>query len=166
MYLIYIKILLRASQCLLMAGGVRWRKFGIFISSALANLPGGVFPGLTKPWCRGRGTLAGWKDLATGHTEGQSWSTGILWLLGGGVRLFQAGIFLLRFLSFLSRDFDNSNTLNCSSPRRKRKPAWHSKSYFWTISIMGKSNVYNIYQSEQLHLLIYQEKHNLRMFGT
>jgi len=103
-----------------MAGGVKWRKLGIFMSSAFANLPGAVFPGLTQPWCSGNGTLAGWKDLATGHTDGQSWSTGILWVRGGGNLLFQAGGFLFRFcLSFLSRDLVNSSTLNsCSSPTK------------------------------------------------
>ena len=66
--------LFNAWHCLSIVGGVKWRKLGIFINSALANLPGGVAPGTTQPWCKGSRTLAGWKHLAIGLTEGQSWS--------------------------------------------------------------------------------------------
>ena len=64
-----------ASQCLLMAGGVKCKKFGIFINSTLAYFPGVDCPfKCAKPCLTGKGTDAGWKVLGPGQTEGQSWS--------------------------------------------------------------------------------------------
>jgi len=47
-----------ASQCLRIAGGVRCKKFGIFMSSALAYLLSGA-PFSRYPWRNGRGIEAG-----------------------------------------------------------------------------------------------------------
>lgn len=56
-----------------MTGGVRWRKLGIFMSSALAFLAGGAWPGGTYPCLSGNGTDDGWKVFGPGHTLPQFW---------------------------------------------------------------------------------------------
>lgn len=117
--------LFNAWHCLSMAGGVKWRKLGIFINSAFANLPGGVAPGTTQPWCNGNGTLAGWKDLATGHTEGQSWSVGILLERGGwtGALLYTFRPYDLIFNDLLGL---RSSERNSSSPNQFEQKAGYS----------------------------------------
>lgn len=77
---VYIKkkenvfILFSASHCRFITGGVRWRKLGIFISSAFAHLSGVGCPEAGYPCRTGKGTVAGWNVLAAGHTLPQSWS--------------------------------------------------------------------------------------------
>ena len=96
--------LFKAAQCFLIWLGVKWRKFGIFISSMLAYLPGGIPPcsdfyqisksgsqnaiglpklTLTRPWRTGNGTAEYLKVLAVGQTSVHSWSTGIDFSRGG-----------------------------------------------------------------------------------
>lgn len=110
----------RASHCLLMTGGVKCRKLGIFISSAFANFPGGalLFSG-THPCLSGNGTVDGWKDLGPGQTAPQSWSTAICWERGGGT-----GMASRRFLKrsctalLVFRRFKTRNSKNlCESEK-------------------------------------------------
>ena len=62
--------LARAVQCWLTTGGLRWRKLGIFINSALACLLGTTWAFCwTTPCLTGRGTTAGWKVLTSKKTE-------------------------------------------------------------------------------------------------
>lgn len=67
-------ILFSASHWRFITGGVRWRKLGIFISSAFAHLSGVGCPEAGYPCRTGKGTVAGWNVLAVGHTLPQSWS--------------------------------------------------------------------------------------------
>uniref|UniRef100_A0A182VA11 Uncharacterized protein n=1 Tax=Anopheles merus TaxID=30066 RepID=A0A182VA11_ANOME len=67
-----------ASHCRLMTGGVKCKKFGIFISSALANLPGDIWLRFVTYPCRiGSGTADGLNVRGPGHTAPQSWSVAI-----------------------------------------------------------------------------------------
>lgn len=106
---------LSASHCLLMTGGVKWRKLGIFMSSALANFPGAARFGLTKPCRRGSGTDAGWKLLGPGHTAPQSWSTGICWKRGGGT---SGCLKRRRAVNVPALTFFKSRTRNSSKKRK------------------------------------------------
>ena len=55
----------RAEQCSLMTGGVRWRKFGIFISSALACLLGTTWDLVwVTPCLTGRGTTVNQSEIS------------------------------------------------------------------------------------------------------
>lgn len=99
----------KASHCLLITGGVRWRKLGIFISSAFANFPGAALWVGTHPCLSGSGTVAGWKLLGPDQTAPQSWSTAICWnrgggTSGGGCRFFRCCWTDLVFLRFKTRN--------------------------------------------------------------
>ena len=134
--------LFNAAHCLWIAGGVKWRKFGIFINSALANFPGGAAPGTTHPWCKGNGTLAGWKTRATGQTEGQSWSTGILLVRGGWTGVFLKLLFRRFPLTFtlLAR---RSKDLNSSSPSKRNLVLNHR--------LLKHAAIHVYYKIEQFH---------------
>ena len=104
---------LSASHCLLMAGGVKCKKLGIFMSSALANFPGVDLWEGTKPCRTGNGTVAGWKLRGPGHTAPQSWSTDICLYRGGGTS-GGFGRFDLsnRFVPFVFLKFNTRNSEN------------------------------------------------------
>ena len=75
----------RAAQCFVTTGGVKWRKLGIFINSALAHLEGTTCALVcVTPCLTGRGTTAGWNVLPAGHTSPHDWSGFILVSLAGG----------------------------------------------------------------------------------
>ena len=99
----------KASHCLLITGGVKCKKFGIFMSSAFANLPGGALFSGTHPWRIGRGTVAGWKLRGPGQTAPQSWSIAICWVRGGGTSTKGP---LLVLLSMAAFDFVKFKTRN------------------------------------------------------
>lgn len=65
---------LSALQCFSTAGGVKCKKFGIFISSKLAYFVGGT-PFLLYPCLTGRGTTYGLKLLGPTHKLVQSTSS-------------------------------------------------------------------------------------------
>jgi hypothetical protein len=74
-YLLYCRVL--TFQCLAMSLNSGWcqvKKVGDLHQLCIGKFTGWCCPGTTQPWCKGSRTLAGWKDLATGLTEGQSWS--------------------------------------------------------------------------------------------
>lgn len=122
-----------ASQCLCIAGGVRCKKFGIFISSALAYLLGGAMSFSWYPWRNGRGTEAGWKVRAPGHTDGQSWSIGISFDLGGGMFIWCVFCFSCMTLFFRGKSSSTRNSEN-------------GDKYIYLLFLAQQSEVHNRYQ--------------------
>ncbi len=70
-----------AAQCFFIWLGVKWKKFGIFINSALAYFSTGKplfsLSDATYPWVIGNGTTLCLNVVAVGQTFVQSWSVDI-----------------------------------------------------------------------------------------
>jgi hypothetical protein len=116
-YLLCCRVLtfqcLALCHCLSIVGGVKWRKLVIFINSALANLPGGVAPGITQIWCKGSRTQAGWKDLTNWPNQGPVF---ISWCFVG--RWTAALLYTLRPYDLMFNELFGLKSRECNSPNK------------------------------------------------